>query len=112
MVVFIKQIVYCVFRLSVFSSGSGLFTNLFELFQDLILVPPFYHYEKRASLGRKERFLPGSDTAPTEAEQNLKTSAAGRSEKGFFNMPKPVTGFEGYADSRNTMFGYLKFLET
>jgi hypothetical protein len=81
---------------------------LFGLFQDLILVPPFYHYEKRASLNRRKRFLPGSDTAPAEAEQNLKTSPAKRCVKGFFNVPKPVKGFEGKHRQRKSWIWILK----
>ena len=81
---------------------------MFRLFQDLILVPPFYHYEKRALLNRRKRFLPGSDTAPADAEQNLKTSAARRGVKGFFNMPKPVKGFEGKHRQRKSWIWILK----
>ena len=52
--------------------------------------------------------MPGSDTAPAEAEQNLKTSPAKRCVKGFFNVPKPVKGFEGKHRQRKSWIWILK----
>ena len=52
--------------------------------------------------------MPGSDTAPAEAEQNLKTSPVKRCVKGFFNVPKPVKGFEGKHRQRKGWIWILK----